>query len=305
MRQLTPTLHQTSVTRLVDIALQEDIGMGDVTAEAVFDEYAPCRASFIAKQDGIICGLPIAQLVFERLDAEMQDFEERPVLLWTAMVQDGAFVQAGTVIACVEGAALVLLKGERTALNFLQRMSGVATLTRCYVQAIDGTKAQVCDTRKTLPGWRILDKYAVSMGGGTNHRFGLYDMAMIKDNHRDAAGSITEALKRCNQRIAENIPIEVETRTLDDVREVLRCIDEGLRVERIMFDNYTPDDVRKAVQLLAGRSEPIQTEASGGITLANIRKYAETGVNFISVGALTHSASAIDISMKFVLPSKV
>ncbi len=295
-------LNDSSVGRLVEIALQEDIGTGDVTSEAVISHNAYTNASFLAKQDGIICGLPIAELVFKRLqDGEVGSYEdELSNITWTPLVAEGSFVTAGTVIASVEGTTQLLLQGERTALNFLQRMSGVASLTQRYTQALEGTNTHVCDTRKTIPAWRLLDKYAVKTGGGVNHRIGLYDMVMIKDNHRDAAGSITEALRCCNEALANrpSVPIEVETRTLEDVKEVLDCLESGLRVERIMFDNFTPFNVRKGVAAVERR---LETEASGGITLASIRQYAETGVDFISIGALTHSAPALDISMKFLL----
>lgn len=277
------TLHDASIARLVEIALHEDIQTGDVTSEATIADNTYGTAQFRVKQDGVVCGLSIAALVFSSLDN---------TVTWTEHVGEGKGVEAGRVVAEVEGPMRILLAGERTALNFMQRMSGVATLTRHYVRAVEGTRVTVLDTRKTIPGWRLLDKYAVRTGGAANHRFGLYDMVMIKDNHVDAAGGITAAVQRTRNFLqGETIRIEVETRSMDEIREALAC--EG--VHRIMFDNFTPELMREAVQLVNHR---VETEASGGITLENIRAYAETGVDFISIGALTHSAVALDISMK-------
>ena len=279
---------------LILTALNEDIASGDVTAEAIFSAETLAQAVFLVKQDGVVCGLDVARWVCEEVARASNDTS----LVWESLANDGDEVQSGTVIAKVQATALTLLKAERTALNFLQRLSGVASLTRIYVRALEGTGTRVADTRKTIPGWRMLDKYAVKSGGGMNHRIGLFDMALIKDNLRDAAGSLTAAIRRCNEalRHSPDTPIEAETRTFEDVREVLACLDAGLRVERVMFDNFTPDEVRTAVGIVQGRTA---TEASGGITLENIRQYAEAGVDIISVGALTHSASALDISMKF------
>jgi nicotinate-nucleotide pyrophosphorylase (carboxylating) len=290
----TTMMTRDSVLPLILSALQEDISFGDITAEAIFSSDTQARAEFLVKHDGVVCGLDCAKWVCEEVAAQGNDTTFR----WSALASDGDAVTNGTVVTRVEGTALTLLKAERTALNFMQRMSGVATLTRTYVRTLEGTHTRVADTRKTIPGWRLLDKYAVKMGGGMNHRIGLFDMALIKDNHRDAAGSLTAAIRRCNEALQNSpqTPIEAETRTFDDVREVLSCLDNGLRVERIMFDNFTPNDVRTAVALVAGRTA---TEASGGITLENIRLFAEAGVDIISVGALTHSAPALDISMKF------
>lgn len=288
------TMTRDSVLPLITSALQEDISFGDITAEAIFSPDTQARAEFLVKHDGVVCGLDCAKWVCEEVATQGNDTAFR----WSALASDGDAVTNGTIVARVEGTALTLLKAERTALNFMQRMSGVATLTRTYVRALEGTHTRVADTRKTIPGWRLLDKYAVKMGGGMNHRIGLFDMALIKDNHRDAAGSLTAAIRRCNEALQHSpqTPIEAETRNVDDVREVLSCLDNGLRVERIMFDNFTPDDVSTVVALVAGRTA---TEASGGITLENIRLFAEAGVDVISVGALTHSAPALDISMKF------
>lgn len=276
-------LLDASVARLVEIALHEDIDTGDITSEATIPADAYGTARFRVKQRGVVCGLPIAKLVFQTLDTTVS---------WNEFAAEGDRVEAGTIVAEVEGPVRALLSGERTALNFMQRMSGIATLTRRYARAVEGTRATVLDTRKTIPGWRLLDKYAVRTGGGANHRFGLFDMVMIKDNHIDAAGSITAAVRRTRDFLhGRNIAIEVETRSLDEIREVMAC--EGVR--RVMFDNFAPALMREAVLLV---DHKLETEASGGITLDNIRDYAETGVDFISIGALTHSAVALDISMK-------
>ncbi len=291
---MTTTITRDAVLPLILSALQEDIATGDITSEAIFNADTSARAEFLVKQNGVVCGLDCARWVCEEVAVSSGD----TTLHWSTFAADGDAVKSGTIVAHVEGTALTLLKLERTALNFMQRLSGVATLTRTYTRALEGTQTRVADTRKTIPGWRLLDKYAVRMGGGMNHRIGLFDMALIKDNHRDAAGSLTAAIRRCNEALKDTpqTPIEAETRHLDDVREVLACLDEGLCVERIMFDNFTPEEVRDAVRLVGGRTA---TEASGGITLENIRSFAEAGVDIISVGALTHSAPALDISMKF------
>ncbi|HYF03297.1 MAG TPA: carboxylating nicotinate-nucleotide diphosphorylase [Patescibacteria group bacterium] len=282
----TSGIHDSSVIRLVQIALREDIGMGDITAESIFSRRDMARATFLVKQDGIICGCDIAKMVFKNVDDEIE-------IMFS--VSDGDFVKKGETIARMHGRAASLLTAERTALNFMQRMSGVATMAHTYSEAVRGTGAKILDTRKTIPAWRILDKYAVKTGGACNHRFGLFDMAMIKDNHALAAGSLTKAVQKCRAEIGKrNIKIEVETQDLETVKEALAC--EG--VHRIMFDNFTPELMKEAVELVNGK---VETEASGGITLENVRAYAETGVDFISIGALTHSVKALDISMDFEL----
>mgnify|MGYP001773152034 CR=1 FL=1 len=287
-RQPEELLRDASILRLVQIALQEDLGAGDVTTEALFARHEPPlgRGRILAKEAGVVCGLPVAALVFR---------EVHPEAILEPLVPEGAWVEAGTVIAEVYGPAPALLMAERTALNFLQRMSGVATLTRRFVEAVQGTGATITDTRKTVPGWRRLDKYATAIGGAENHRLGLYDMVLLKDNHIAVAGGIRHAVERCRQELGDSVRIEVETRSLAEVEEVLQC--PG--VHRVMFDNFTPEDVHRAVELVAGR---LETEASGRITLATVRRYAETGVNYISVGELTHSAPALDISLELVLP---
>ena len=239
----------------------------------------------LVKQEGVLAGVEVAETVLRRLDPEAK-FEKR--------LDDGARVQPGDIAFYVEGRLISLLQAERILLNIMQRMSGVATQTAVYVQELDGLKTQVIDTRKTTPGMRVLDKMAVRIGGGGNHRIGLFDMVILKDNHIDFAGGITPAIRKTQAYLKEkgkNIPIEVEVRSLDDIREVLSV--GG--VDRIMLDNFSPETTREAVALIGGRYE---TESSGGITLKNLREYAECGVDFISVGALTHQIKSLDLSLK-------
>ncbi|CAN5526973.1 carboxylating nicotinate-nucleotide diphosphorylase [soil metagenome] len=283
-------LHSATILRLIQFAIHEDLGAGDITTESTISRENTASARFLMKQDGIICGLPIIPMVFREFSSDVDI---------NLQVQEGTFVPSGTVLAFVEGPAYALLAGERTALNFIQRMSGVATKTREYVDVIAGTGARILDTRKTIPGWRALDKYATGIGGALNHRMGLYDMVMIKDNHITACGGISEAIARCTDELKGRAPvkIEVEARSLDDVEEILSC--KG--VDRVMFDNFVPTDVRKGVMMVDGR---LETEASGGITRDNLRDYADAGVDFVSVGAITHSAVALDISMKLFVPKQ-
>ncbi len=268
---------QKLITKIIDLALEED-GV-DVTSEALFEQGDRLSAKLTAKSTGVIAGLDIAESIFKKLD-EQAVFEKK--------VDEGARVEAGTVIANVTGSARALLKAERVALNFMQRMSGIATVTAMLIEEIKGTKAVLLDTRKTAPGQRVLDKIAFKTGGGQNHRMGLFDMALIKDNHIDRVGSITEAVRKV-KAFSENIPVEVECRTLEDVKEALSS-----DVDRIMLDNFSTDGMRKAVLLVGGR---IPLEASGGITFKTIRDVALTGVDYISVGEVTHSVKAFDISM--------
>lgn len=281
-------LKDASILRLIQIALQEDIGSGDITSECTIPQHNTASAKFVAKESAVVCGLPIVDLVFRQFEQEIN---------FDTLVEEGATLESGTTIGTVEGPAHVLLAAERTALNFMQRMSGVATKTRQYMLAIAGTKARILDTRKTVPGWRTLDKYATSVGGAVNHRMGLYDMVMVKDNHITAAGGVSKAVKLCVEERAHkpNLFIEVEARNMNEVHEIMQI--KG--VDRIMFDNFTPEQCANAVRIVDGVCE---TEASGGITLSNIREYAEAGVDFISVGAITHSATAVDISMKLFVP---
>lgn len=282
-------MHNSEIIRLIQIALNEDIRTGDVTAESVFPEIgAWSQGVFIAKQYGILCGLSVARMVFQIISDNR--------ITWTPQMQDGDIVEPGMILVKLDGEARDLLSGERTALNFMQRMSGVATKTAEYVHAIEGTGAKILDTRKTIPGWRELDKYAVRTGGGNNHRKGLYDMAMIKDNHIAAAGGIREAIRFCKEYIPKDIPIEVEADSLQDVIEIL----EYGNVQRILFDNFTIEQTKAAVALVNGS---VETESSGNITLHTIRDYALTGVDYISVGAITHSAPALDISLDIHLPN--
>lgn len=279
-------LRDSRISRLIELALMEDIGMGDLTGEATVPEERLAHGSLLCKEEGVAAGLEVASLVFQFCDHS---------ITCTPAVADGSAVTACAELGRVDGNARAILRGERTALNFLQRMSGIATATRRYVEAVRGTRARITDTRKTAPGLRVLDKWAVRLGGGVNHRFGLDDMVLIKDNHIAAAGGIRNALLACREYLLRNdmaIRIEVETRTLDEVREAL----EVGGVDRIMLDNFATDGMRRAVELVAGR---VEVEASGGINLENVRQAAETGVDLISVGALTHSVRALDISLEF------
>lgn len=273
--------------KIISIALEEDVRDGDHTSLACIPADAVGHAKLLVKQDGILTGLPVAFKVFAAVD---------PNLEVDVYMDEGDPMKKGDIAFQVTGSAISILTAERLVLNSMQRMSGIATLTHQYVKAIEGTKAKVIDTRKTTPGIRLLEKYAVTVGGGANHRMGLYDMIMIKDNHVDFSGGIPQAIERTHQYLKNkglDLRIEVETRNLDEVRQVL----EVGGVHRIMLDNYTPDLMQEAVELIAGRYE---TEASGGIKLDTIRSYAETGVDFISVGALTHSAVSLDLSLKAV-----
>lgn len=274
-------LNKKNFEKVISTALKEDIGKRDVTTDLLIPKKEKAAASFIAKQDGIIVGLDIAKQVFKKLDEK---------IIWKNFVDDGAKVKAGTKIAEVKGSARALLSGERTALNFLQRMSGIATLTSVYVEKVSGTNAKILDTRKTVPGLRLFDKYAVKCGGGTNHRIGLYDMVMIKDNHIKAAGSITEAVKQIKKNLKRKMKIEVETANLDEVKEALNA-----GADIIMLDNMSLQEMKEAVATINGKTK---VEASGKVNLENVRAVAETGVDYISVGALTHSVKALDISMK-------
>jgi nicotinate-nucleotide pyrophosphorylase (carboxylating) len=261
-------------------ALEEDIGEGDVTTLCTIPAEAHSSGRFLAKEAGVIAGVEVARQVFARLD---------PRLELEALFPDGSVLEAGTVFARVQGPCRALLMGERTALNFMQRMSGIATQTRRYVQAVAHTKARILDTRKTAPGLRVLDKWAVRIGGGVNHRFGLWDGVLIKDNHIAAVGSIREAVRRVREGDPQRRPIAVEVRTLEELRETLE-----LGVSRILLDNMSLEQLRQAVAITAGR---LPLEASGNVTLDNVAQVAETGVDFISVGALTHSVRALDISL--------
>ena len=279
----------TQSSHCIKHALEEDIGSGDVTTDSIVPGDAMLRGRIIARQAGVVAGLSIAKEVFRELNAD---------ITFSPNVEEGSKVDRGVVLANVEGNARALLTGERTALNFLGRMSGIATLTRQFVDAVAGTKATILDTRKTAPGLRALDKFAVRLGGGQNHRTGLFDMVLIKDNHIDFAGSITAAVERVRASgttRARSLAIEVETRTLENVREALR-----LGVERILLDNMSPELMRDAVELAHGAHGQAKLEASGNVTLENVLEVARTGVDYISVGALTHSPRVFDVSLEWV-----
>jgi len=278
-QQADPLLRQ--IESIVRHALDEDLGDGDVTTLCTISAEALCTGHFVAKQSGIVAGLEVAKLAFRLVD-ERVTFEAR--------VADGQPADASQTLAVVRGPCRALLSAERVALNFLQRMSGVATLTHRFVEAVQGTRATILDTRKTAPGLRLIDKWAVRLGGGQNHRFGLYDMVLIKDNHIAAVGTLSAAVARVRAADDRHRPIEVEVKTLKELREVL-----PLNVDRILLDNMNLDEMRRAVHLADGRT-PL--EASGGITLENVAEVAATGVDYISIGALTHSARALDISLE-------
>jgi nicotinate-nucleotide pyrophosphorylase (carboxylating) len=268
---------------IIDAALREDMPEGDITSESMIPGDARSEAIFLAKEDGVLAGLAIARRVFEKID---------PAVEFTEKFEDGAAFRKSDILACVEGPTLALLKGERTALNFLQHLSGVAAATRSFVDAVAGTKAKILDTRKTTPGLRLLEKYAVKMGGGTNHRLSLSDMILIKDNHLRYVGSVAEAVRRARAAAKPGIRIEVEAADLAQVRDALAA-----GADMIMLDNMNLETMREAVTLAAGR---VPLEASGNMSLDRVRAVAETGVDFISVGALTHSARAVDISLEFL-----
>lgn len=276
------TLLPFYVDDLVKTALTEDINYIDSTTDLLIEENDRSFAYFVAKADGIVCGIEIAARVFTMLD---------PFIEVKMMVDDGNRVTSGQRLMTICGHTRAMLKAERTALNLIQHMSGIATYTRKCVDAVEGTKASIADTRKTLPGLRPLQKYAVTVGGGRNHRYNLTDAAMLKDNHIDAFGGITKAVNALREKAGHMLQIEVETRTLDEVKEALEC---GVNV--IMLDNMTPEQMTEACKLINGRAK---AEASGNVTLDNIRAVAETGVDIISLGALTHSVTAFDISMKW------
>jgi len=283
---MTEEFIDSTINRVIETALMEDSGMGDLTSEAVIPEEREGSAHFLLKEHGVVAGLQAAGLVFGLCD---------PSMVFSALVEDGSECRAGTTVATVRGNARAILRGERVALNLVQRMSGIATTTRCFVRAIHGTKARITDTRKTAPGLRVFDKWAVRLGGGVNHRFGLDDMILIKDNHIEAAGGIAAALNACAEFLTRKhltLPVEIETRSLKDVHEALAA--GGF--DRIMLDNFTVGQTQEAVRLI---DHAVEVESSGGITLENVLQYAAAGVDFISVGALTHSSRSIDLSLDF------
>lgn len=266
---------------LIELALKEDVGDGDITTDNIIPAESRRKAKMVAKADGVVAGLPVAEMVFRRLD---------PNFVWNVKTTEGTRVKKGDVMVEFEGTYRALLTGERTALNFLQRLSGIATMSAKYADAVKDFKTVILDTRKTLPGFRMLDKYAVKTGGASNHRIGLYDMAMIKDNHIEVAGGITKAVEAVRSKIKPGILIEVETTTLEQVQEALDA-----KADIIMLDNMDTATMKKGVELIAGRAK---VEASGNMTLERLREVAATGVDYISIEALTHSVSALDISQR-------
>ena len=271
--------------RLIDLAFAEDIGDGDHTTLCCIPATAMGKSHLLIKEDGILAGVEVAKRVFARFDPEMKV---------EVLIGDGAHVRKGDIAMVVSGKVRSLLQTERLMLNIMQRMSGIATMTNRYVERLKGTNTHVLDTRKTTPGLRMLEKQAVKIGGGMNHRIGLFDMILLKDNHIDFAGGIANAINRCHEYLREkglDLKIEIEVRNFDELRQAMEC--GG--INRIMLDNFSVADTRKAVEMVAGRFE---TESSGGITFDTIRDYAECGVDFISVGALTHSVKGLDMSFK-------
>ena len=271
--------------RLIDLAFAEDIGDGDHTTLCCIPETAMGKSHLLIKEDGILAGVEVAKRVFARFDPEMKV---------EVLIGDGAHVRKGDIAMVVSGKVRSLLQTERLMLNIMQRMSGIATMTNKYVERLKGTNTHVLDTRKTTPGLRMLEKQAVKIGGGMNHRIGLFDVILLKDNHIDFAGGIANAINRCHEYLREkglDLKIEIEVRNFDELRQAMEC--GG--INRIMLDNFSVADTRKAVEMVAGRFE---TESSGGITFDTIRDYAECGVDFISVGALTHSVKGLDMSFK-------
>ena len=273
--------------RLIDLAFSEDIGDGDHTTLCCIPEDAMGKQKLLIKEEGILAGVRIAKEIFHRFDPQL-DVE--------VFINDGAHVKPGDVAMIVTGKVRSLLQTERLMLNVMQRMSGIATMTNEYVRRLEGTKTRVLDTRKTTPGMRMLEKEAVKIGGGVNHRIGLFDMILLKDNHVDFAGGIGKALDRCHEYLNRNnlnLKVEIEVRNFEELNEAL----ENGGADRIMLDNFSVENTKKAVEIIAGRAE---TESSGGITFDTLRDYAECGVDFISVGALTHSVKCLDMSFKAV-----
>jgi len=281
MSEIQLNLHE--VNQILENALREDTGSGDITTNLLFPDDAECKAIILAKEEGMVAGLPIADMVFRKLDKD---------IVWSEEKKDGDKVESNQVLAEISGSQKAVLTGERVALNFLQRLSGIATFTSRFVKAIHGLPVKILDTRKTAPGLRILDKYAVRIGGGYNHRFGLYDGVLIKDNHIRLAGGITKAVNILRERAVTRKRIEVEASTISEVEEAL-----NVGADIIMLDNMSPKMIIFAVGLIKGKA---LIEVSGGVTLENVREIAETGVDFISVGLLTHSPEALDIGLYVV-----
>jgi len=276
-----------SIAEIIKKALQEDIGSGDHSSLAAIPENAKGKMQLLVKENGIIAGTKVVKEVLRQVNSSIS---------MKCFKNDGDKIIVGDVVFELEGPARSMLTAERTLLNFIQRMSGIATASKQYVDAVKGTKTKILDTRKTTPNLRELEKYAVKTGGAENHRFGLYDMIMLKDNHIDFAGGIEKAIDDTHEYLKKNdlnLKIEIETRTLEEVKRVVK---HG-KIDRIMLDNFTPEQIKDALALIDGRYE---TEASGGITLTNIKEYAQTGVDYISIGALTHHINSLDLSLKFI-----
>jgi len=276
-----------TIEEIVKQTLQEDIGSGDHSSLSCIDKSIVGKMKLLVKEDGVLAGISVAKEVLFQVD---------PTIKMTPFLKDGDTISVGDVVFELDGPAQSMLTAERSLLNFMQRMSGIATNTKKYVDAVKGTNTKILDTRKTTPGLRIFEKYAVLVGGAQNHRFGLFDMIMLKDNHVDFAGGIEKAIETTREYLKKNnlnLKIEIETRSLEEVK---RVVAHG-GVDRIMLDNFSPELISQALQLINGRFE---TEASGGITLENIKGYADSGVDFISIGALTHHIKSLDLSLKFV-----
>ena len=274
------------IETLVRKALEEDLGTGDITTDNLVQDALLARGKFIAREEGIICGIPIVEPLFRLLDEDIE---------FKAAISDGDRVLSGQIIGEISGAARGILSGERVVLNFLQRLSGIATLTRRFVRAVEEFPTKIYDTRKTTPLWRYLEKYAVKIGGGENHRLGLYDMVLIKDNHLRLLGwkGLKEHIARVRKRLGPDVKIEIEAENLNEVKAAISGV-----ANVIMLDNMSLDEMRQAVETVRKSSEKIEIEASGGVTLDNVKKIARTGVDRISIGALTHSALALDISLE-------
>ncbi len=275
------------IDSLIEIALKEDIGDGDHTTLSCIDNTLEGKAQLLVKEDGILCGVEVAKKIYQKFDSDLKI---------NVFIEDGTPIKKGDIVYTVEGKRVSILQTERLVLNFMQRLSGISTQTNQYVKLLEGTNTKVLDTRKTTPGLRLLEKYAVKTGGGYNHRIGLYDMILIKDNHIDYAGGVKNAINKTFQYLSEkgkDLKIEVEARSFDEIKEIL----EFDNIERILIDNFTPEETVKAIELINGKCS---TESSGGITKESLRAYAEAGVDYISVGALTHQIKSLDLSLKAI-----
>ena len=282
--------YENLINKLIDLGIEEDINTGDITTESIIPESTNATATMTAKQDGVISGLEIVKMVYDRFQEDV---------IFTPYFNDGDSVKKGDVILKVEATYPTLLRGERLSLNIFQRMCGIATETAKYVKELTGTGTQLLDTRKTAPGLRVLDKLAVKHGGGTNHRMGLYDMAMIKDNHIKMAGGISKAVEQVRSRIPADIKIEVETTNLDEVRQAIAA-----GADIIMLDNMGNEQMSEAVNIIKAADKSIKTEASGNMSIPRLIEVAATGVDFISVGALTHTVKGMDISMNIQIDNR-